>query len=81
VARLRLTLPLPFSRVDPKWVYEKGPTNVADALSRCPNLIHVARTQAKTCAHDLDSIPDKDAAPRKQSLEIQSWRILLSGTR
>jgi hypothetical protein len=63
---------LELSRVDPKWVYEKGPTNVADALSRCPNLVHVARTQAETCAHDLDSIPDKDAAPRKQSLEIQS---------
>ena len=63
---------LELSRVDPKWVYEKGPTNVADALSRCPNLIHVAGTQANTCAHELDSIPDKDVASGKQSLKNQS---------
>jgi len=45
------------SRVNPTWVYEKGPTNVADALSRCPNLLHVAGTQVNPCAH-VGDIPD-----------------------
>jgi len=63
---------LELSRVDPKWVYEKGPTNVADALSRCPNLLHVAGTQANPCAHVVDSFPDEDRASPKQSLGIES---------
>jgi hypothetical protein len=63
---------LELSRVDPKWVYEKGPTNVADALSRCPNLLHVGATQANTCAPVVNSFPDEDRASRKQSLGIKS---------
>jgi hypothetical protein len=56
---------LELSRIDPKWVYEEGPTNVADAISRCPNLLHVAGTQAYTCAHAVDSYPDEERASRK----------------
>jgi hypothetical protein len=52
---------LELSRFDLTWVYEKGPTNVADPLSRCPKLLlHVARTQATTCAHKVIPIPEQD---------------------
>jgi hypothetical protein len=36
---------------------------VADPLSRCPKLLlHVARTQATTCAHEVIPIPEQDRA-------------------
>jgi hypothetical protein len=51
------------ARFDLKWVYEKGPTNVADPLSRCPNLLlPVVRTQATTCAHEVMKHPEQDRA-------------------
>jgi hypothetical protein len=45
---------------------------VADALSRCPNLLHVAGTQANICAPVVNFFPDEDRASRKQSLGMKS---------
>jgi len=61
------------SRINPYWVYEKGTTYVADPQSRCPELLHVARTQATPCAHDVINLPIMDRASRKSyGLGIQS---------
>jgi hypothetical protein len=54
VSRRQARWQLELSRIDLQWVYEKGPTNVADPLSRCPNLLHVVRTQATPCAHAVN---------------------------
>jgi hypothetical protein len=62
---------LDLSRVNPSWVYEKGPTNVADALSRCPNLLHVVATQDNSCAHAVGN-PEKERASCNTSLESQT---------
>jgi hypothetical protein len=53
---------LELSRIDLQWVYEKGPTNVADLLSRCPDLLHVVRTQATPCAHAVNPLPVQNRA-------------------
>jgi len=46
---------------------------VADPLSRCPVLLHVARTQATPCAHYVINLPVMDRASRKSyGLGIQS---------
>jgi hypothetical protein len=57
---------LELSRFELEWVYEKGATNVADPLSRCPNLLlPVAGTQATTCAHEVMTNPVKDRASHR----------------
>ena len=62
------------SRYDLKWKYEKGPTNVADPLSRCPKLLlPVVYTQANTCAHEVMNYPEQDRAThRPRGLAYQS---------
>ena len=61
-------------RYDFKWNYEKGPTNVADPLSRCPKLLlPVVRTQANTCGHEVMNYPEQDRAThRPRGLAYQS---------
>ena len=43
---------LELSRISPKWIYEKGISNAADPLSRCPGLQSGSAQQANACAHD-----------------------------
>jgi len=64
-SRRQVRWQIDLSRINPKWVYEKGPTNVANPLSCCPGLLHVARTQANPCAHDVINSPVMDRAFRK----------------
>jgi hypothetical protein len=64
-SRRQVRWQIELSRINPKWVYEKGPTNVADPLSRCPELLHVVYTQPNPCAHDVISLPVMGRASRK----------------
>jgi len=64
-SRRQVRWQIDLSRINPKWVYEKGPTYVADLSSRCPESLHVARTQANPCAHDVINLPVMDRASRK----------------
>lgn len=45
------------SCIDPKWVYQKGQSNVADPLSRCPLLCCVSAPWAFTHAHLVVDLP------------------------
>lgn len=49
---------LELSRISPTWVYEKGVSNAADPLSRCPSLQNVSMPQASACAQTvMETIP------------------------
>ena len=51
-SRRQVRWQLELSRISPSWVYEKGQTNAADPLSRCPTLLHASAPRAHARAHE-----------------------------
>lgn len=63
LSRRQVRWQLELSRINPAWVYEKGQTNAADPLSRCPELLCVSAPQGvNPCAHKSIPTPVRNAA-------------------
>ena len=60
LSRRQVRWQLELSRINPKWVYEKGQFNAADPLSRCPELLCVSALQVPSCAHRHIQTPVRD---------------------
>ena len=72
LSRRQVRWQLELSRIDPDWVYEKGASNAADPLSRCPELLCVsALQQTDSCAHQYVPIPVSDSALCRGNLQHQ----------
>ena len=68
LSRRQVRWQLELSRINPNWVYEKGQTNAADPLSRCPELLCVSAPQGKPCAHQSFPLPVRNHAVASASL-------------